>query len=176
MSWMLVGLTGLSLPAALLGPALPPLARLVGQTLPTSPNAQLLGLTAAALGLLAGWSGLADRLVAPISIQAARGFRVGDGWIGLAVRPALVLAYAANRLDRDLHEFSLSMGRRGLALASATRYFEEADLDGLIRQLVRAALSLGAGARRLQTGFVSRELLLAAAGAALILVLALAVP
>jgi hypothetical protein len=67
------------------------------------------------------------------------------------------------------------VGRYALALALASRYFDEVDLDGLIRQLVHAAQSLGAGARRLQTGFVSRELLLATAGAALILALALAV-
>ncbi len=199
--WMVVGLAGLSLLAAFLGPALGDIARLVSQTLPANASAQLLGLSAATLGLVAGWSGFADRLVAPISIQAARGFRVGDGWIGLVVRPALVLAYAADRLDRGLLEFSLSVGRRGLVaahgpvaridarvervvmavgtggllLARASRRFDDVDLDGLIRQLVRAAQSLGMRARRLQTGFVSRELLVATAGAALILVLALAV-
>jgi NADH-quinone oxidoreductase subunit L len=200
-SWMLVGLTGLSLLAAFLGPALGPIARLVGQTLPTNASAQVFGLSAAALGLLAGWSGFADRLMAPLSIPATRGFRVSDGWIGLVVRPGFVLAYAADRLDRDLHEFSLSVGRRGLVaahgpvaridarvervvmaagttgliLARASRRFDEVDLDGLIRQLVHAAQSLGARARRLQTGLVSRELLLATAGAALIVILALAV-
>ena len=201
MSWMLVGLTGLSFLAAFVGPGLGPIARLVGQTLPANASAQLLGLTAAALGLLGGWSGFADRVVAPISIQAAQGFRVGDGWIGLVVRPALVLAYAADRLDRGLLEFSLSVGRRGLGaargpvvridagvervvmatgtsgfvLARASRRFDDVDLDGLIRQLVHTAQSLGVRARHLQTGFVSRELLLASAGAALIVILALAV-
>jgi NADH-quinone oxidoreductase subunit L len=173
--WMLFGLAGMSLLAAFLGPPLGPLARLVGQTLPANTGAQLLALSAAALGLLAGWSGFPDWLMAPISIQAARGFRVGDGWIGFMVRPALVLAYIADRLDRGMYESNLWVGQRGLAIALASRRFDEVDLDGLIRQLIQAAQSLGGRARQLQTGFVSRELLLAAIGAALMLVLALAV-
>jgi NADH-quinone oxidoreductase subunit L len=199
-SWMLVGLAGLSLLAAFLGPTLGPIARLVGQTLPANASAQLLGLGATALGLLAGWSGFADRLVAPIAIQAARGFRLGEGWIDVAVRPALALARAADRIDRTLYEASLSVanaglfmatgplahsdavieravlavGSDGLLLARASRRFDEVGLDGLIRELVHAAQWLGARARRLQSGFVSRELVMATAGAALILALALA--
>jgi NADH-quinone oxidoreductase subunit L len=69
----------------------------------------------------------------------------------------------------------MAAGTTGLILARASRRFDEVDLDGLIRQLVHAAQSLGARARRLQTGLVSRELLLATAGAALIVILALAV-
>jgi hypothetical protein len=74
-----------------------------------------------------------------------------------------------------MYESNLWVGQRGLAIALASRRFDEVDLDGFIRQLVQAAQSLGGRARQLQTGFVSRELLLAAIGAALMLVLALAV-
>lgn len=174
-SWMLVGLASLSLLAAFLGPTLDTIARLVGQALPANASAQLLGLSVSAFGLLVGWSGFADRLVARIAAPAVRGFRIGDGWIDLVVRPGLALAYAADRMDRGLYESGLSAGRYGLDLANASRRFDEVDLDGLIRQLVHGAQWLGARARRLQTGFVPRELLVAAAGAALMLVLALAV-
>jgi len=192
MAWMLVGLAGVSLLATFLGPALVPTAQFVGGRLPTNVSSQLLGF--------AGWSGLTDRLAAPIASPAARGFRVGDGWIDVAVRPALALARAADRLDLSLYDTSVSAGRIGLGLATgplaradalverlvlavgsdglllarASRRFDEVDLDGLIGQLVRATQLLGERVRRLQTGFVSRELLLAASGAAVILVLALA--
>ena len=200
MAWMLVGLAGVSLLATFLGPALVPTAQFVGGRLPTNVSSQLLGFGTAVLGLLAGWSGFTDRLAAPIASPAARGFRVGDGWIDVAVRPALALARAADRLDLSLYDTSVSAGRIGLGLATgplaradalverlvlavgsdglllarASRRFDEVDLDGLIGQLVRATQLLGERVRRLQTGFVSRELLLAASGAAVILVLALA--
>jgi NADH-quinone oxidoreductase subunit L len=174
-SWMLGGLAGLTLLAALLGPALEPVARLVGETLPTNTNAAALGVCATALGLLAGWSGVADRLMAPIATPAARGFRIGAGWIDVAVRPALTLARVADRLERTLYASSQWVGRRGLDLARAARSFDDADLDGLIQQLARETQSLGERARGFQSGLVSRELLLAAAGAAAIVVLALAV-
>ena len=186
--------------ATFLGPALVPTAQFVGGRLPTNVSSQLLGFGTAVLGLLAGWSGFTDRLAAPIASPAARGFRVGDGWIDVAVRPALALARAADRLDLSLYDTSVSAGRIGLGLATgplaradalverlvlavgsdglllarASRRFDEVDLDGLIGQLVRATQLLGERVRRLQTGFVSRELLLAASGAAVILVLALA--
>ena len=200
MAWMLVGLAGVSLLATFLGPALVPTAQFVGGRLPTNVSSQLLGFGTAVFGLLAGWSGFTDRLAAPIASPAARGFRVGDGWIDVAVRPALALARAADRLDLSLYDTSVSAGRIGLGLATgplaradalverlvlavgsdglllarASRRFDEVDLDGLIGQLVRATQLLGERVRRLQTGFVSRELLLAASGAAVILVLALA--
>ena len=186
MAWMLVGLAGVSLLATFLGPALVPTAQFVGGRLPTNVSSQLLGFGTAVLG--------------PIASPAARGFRVGDGWIDVAVRPALALARAADRLDLSLYDTSVSAGRIGLGLATgplaradalverlvlavgsdglllarASRRFDEVDLDGLIGQLVRATQLLGERVRRLQTGFVSRELLLAASGAAVILVLALA--
>jgi NADH-quinone oxidoreductase subunit L len=175
MSWMLVGLAGLSMLAAFLGPSLEPIARLVGETLPASVTAQLLGLGVMAVGLLVGWSGFADRLVAPIALAAAQGFRVGDGWIDVVARPGLMLARALAHIDAVIDRAVRAVGSDGLQLARASRRFDDVDLNGLIGQLVRVARWLGERAQRLQTGFVSRELLLAAAGTAVILVLALAV-
>jgi NADH-quinone oxidoreductase subunit L len=201
LGWMLVGLGGLTLVAGALGPSLGLIAQLVGQPLPDNTTTRLLGLAATLLGLVAGWSGLTERLVAPIAVPAARGFRLGDGWISIAVRPALRVARTCDRVDRQLYALGPGLGRLGvrlaggpfartdafveaavqavadggLALARGGRRFDEAELDGLIAQLVRSTRALGGGARRLQSGFVSRELVLAACGAAVVFVLALAV-
>jgi NADH-quinone oxidoreductase subunit L len=198
---MLLGLGGLTLLATTLGPALGLIAQLIGEPLPDNIITPFLGPTAALVGLVAGWSGLAERLVAPIAAPAARGFRPGDGWIDVVVRPALYVALACDRVDRHLYALGpglgglglrlaggplwrtdaliegavQAVGSTGLVLARAGRHFDEADLDGLIARLVQATRALAARARRLQSGFVSRELVLAACGAAAVFVLALAV-
>ena len=87
----------------------------------------------------------------------------------------VALAVAPLATEAKVPQVVMAAGTKGLVLAQASRRFDDADLDGLLQQLVHTAQLLGARARRLQTGFVSRELLLATAGAALILGLALAV-
>jgi NADH-quinone oxidoreductase subunit L len=77
-------------------------------------------------------------------------------------------------VDRGLYALGPGVGRLAVDLAYAARQFDEVDLDGLIAWLVEAVRTLGARARKLQTGFVSRELVLAAAGAAGVFILALA--
>jgi NADH-quinone oxidoreductase subunit L len=65
----------------------------------------------------------------------------------------------------------LGVGRAGLAVAQASRLTDEKGIDGLIFTLVRGTRDLGRRARRLQTGLVHKELLLAVTGGALILTL-----
>jgi NADH-quinone oxidoreductase subunit L len=172
--WMLLGVAGLTVLSVTLGAALQPIARFVGEPLPDNITIRFLGLAVSLSGLAAGWFGLADWLVAPVAVQAARGFRLGNGWIDVAVRPAFVLSRACEQVDRGLYALGPGVGRLAVDLAYAARRFEEADLDGLIAWLVEAVRTLGARARKLQTGFVSRELVLAAAGAAGVFILALA--
>jgi NADH-quinone oxidoreductase subunit L len=193
LSWMMVGLLLLALVAATLGLALRPLADLLGAELPESSTSMALGGLATVAGLLIGWFVPAARLLGPLRAWAEAGFRIGNGWLDVAVRPALVLAAIGNALDGALHDVGLSAGRAvlhvargpavavdgllyagslatgeaGLELAWATRALDERGLDGLIFGLVGEVRALGDRARRLQSGLVYRELVVAAAGAAL---------
>lgn len=171
--WMGAALAVLVGLAAVLGFAAEPLARLTGGEPPRDLATALLVLTLAlaAGGLLLGWFVSAGRLLGPLGAPAEEGFRVAGGFDGLVARPALVLARVLDRLDRCIHAGVLGVGGLGLALARASRLADEKGIDGLIAALVRGLRELGGRARELQSGLVHRELLLAAAGTALILVL-----
>jgi NADH-quinone oxidoreductase subunit L len=86
-------------------------------------------------------------------------------------RPALATARALDHLDRGIHAAVLGVGRVGLAAAHASRLVDERGIDGLIAALVRGTRELGGRARKLQSGLVHRELLIAVAGVALIFAL-----
>lgn len=166
--WMGAGLAALVVLAAALGVAEGPIARLVGEDIPRNLPAAGLGLTLALGGLLLGWVVPAGRLLGPLREPAEGGFRLG-GFDGLVARPALALARAADGLDSGIHRGVLDVGGAALALARAARLTDDAGIDRLIAALVRGTRELGGRARELQTGLVHKELLLAAAGAALIL-------
>lgn len=190
------GLAGLAALAATLGPALQPLGDLLAVAIPEGLAALVAGLVAAAAGLALGWAGLGVRVPGPAHAWAAAGFRLGDGFGGLVVRPALALARVADRLDRRLdravrdvgdaalttagsataldardHDAVAQIGRASLALARATRRTDERGIDGLIAALVRGTRGLGDRVRHLQSGLVHRELALATGGALLLLAL-----
>jgi NADH-quinone oxidoreductase subunit L len=167
--WMGAGLAALVALAAALGLAEGPLARLIGSEILRDLATAILGLALALGGLLLGWLIPAGRLLGPVREPAGRGFRVGGGGDGLVARPALAMARAADLLDRGIHTSVLGVGSAALAVAQAARLTDDAGIDRLIAALVRGTRDLGGRARELQTGLVHRELLLAAAGAALIL-------
>jgi len=178
--WMGTGLAALVALAVVLGVVLAPLGGLLGAELPGFGLSVLLGLApvmglaAALLGLLVGWLVPAGRLLGPLLRPAERGFRVGGGFDGLVARPALALARASARFDDGVvHGAVRAFGHFGLAVAGATRLADDSGIDGLIGGLVRGTRALGGRARALQTGLVHKELLLAAAGTALIFVLVL---
>jgi len=97
--WMGAALAGLALLAAALGLALRPLDRLLGAATPENSIALAGALLAAAVGLVLGWSVPVARQLGPLRASAAAGFRVAGGLEALVVRPALVLAALAARLD-----------------------------------------------------------------------------
>jgi NADH-quinone oxidoreductase subunit L len=170
--WMGAGLAALVGLAATLGPALPPLARLVGTELPEGIGlGAVLGAVLALAGLALGWFVPAGRLLGPLRGPAETGFRIGGGFDGLVARPALATARALDHLDRGIHAAVLGVGRVGLAAAHASRLVDERGIDGLIAALVRGTRELGGRARKLQSGLVHRELLIAVAGVALIFAL-----
>jgi len=170
--WMGVGFTVLTVLAAVLGLALPPVADLLGIEPPGETLLVVaLGLVVALIGLALGWAFPADRLLGPLSGLAGTGFRVGGGFDGLVVRPALAFARALDALDRGIHAGVLAVGSAALAVANASRATDEKGIDGLIVALGRSARRLGNRARTLQTGLVHKELLLAAVGGALVFAL-----
>jgi NADH-quinone oxidoreductase subunit L len=173
LSWMVFALAGLAGLTTVFGLLLEPIARLLHVALPENSTLLLVGPLVALAGLAAGWTGLAERAVTPVRTPAAAGFRVADGWITVAVRPALVLAQVAQRFEAALDDTVGRVGSAGLTLGLACRRFDESDLDGLIVALVETARRLGTSARQVQSGFVSRELALAVIGTGALLLLLL---
>lgn len=196
--WMGIGLGALALLAVILGLARAPIGELLRVEIPETTLALALGLLAAASGLAAGWFVAGDRLLGPISHLALTGFRLDGGLDGLVVRPVLALAASGNDLDRRIHAAVLRIGHAALVLAAsasrldsaihgvvegvgdvalrlahASRHSDEAGIEALIDRLVSGTRQLAARVRLLQSGFISRELLVAAGATALVLLLVL---
>ncbi len=194
--WMGAALAGLALLAATLGLALRPIDHLLSAAVPENSIGLAGALLAAALGLVVGWSVPVARLLGPLRTSAETGFRVAGGLDALVVRPALVLAALAARLDGVIlrgvfavgrgalgvarvadrvdagdHAAVMGVGRVSLVLAALSRRTDEGGIDRAIADLVRGTRNLGAQARRLQSGFVSRELVVAVGGGMLLVVL-----
>jgi len=194
--WMGAGMTVLVVFAATLGVAAQPLSRLIGMVLPESTLALAAGLSMALLGLLIGWAVPVERMPERFCLVGETGFRVGDGVRTFIVRPVLALSRVADRFERVLGSGTQSVGYRvarvaswagvvdarlqagvqavgeaGQMLARLSRGFDERVIDGLIAALVRGVRALDARARALQSGFVSRELVFAVGGAALLVLL-----
>lgn len=184
--------------AATLGLAFPIIGRLLGVDIPEAASAVTLGLGAAGVGLAAGALLPAERLLGSLVAPARRGFRVDGGVDRLVVGPATALGRALDRTDRSLHRGVLAVGEGAvvvarssravdagvqavvagtgqvaLDLAAAAHLVDAAGIDRLIADLVTSTRRLGEHARRLQTGLVHRELLVAAAGTAIVVVLLL---
>lgn len=168
-SWMGVGIFGLVALAVGLGFALEPLAKLVGDELPKDTLTMILGAAVALSGLALGWFVSAGRMLGPARAPAAKGFRIGGGFEQFVAQPALAVARATDAFDDGIHRGVLGVGRAGLAVAQASRLTDEKGIDGIIFALVRGTRDLGRRARRLQTGLVHKELLLAVTGGVVIL-------
>ena len=196
--WMGTGLGVLAGLAASLGVVAALIDRLLGVPVPEGLAATLLGLTAAVLGLLVGWSLSVERLPVQARQTLLNGFRLDGGLAGLIGQPLLALANRCDRCDRIVHTAVLGIGNRALGLsvmgrklddgihggvdrvglaslmtAQVSRTLDQQGLDGLIADLVAQIRRISGLARRLQTGLVHRELLLAVAGAAIVLLLVL---
>lgn len=194
--WMGAGVAVLAALAATLGLTVPYAGPSLGTPLPENLAALAFGLAFAVVGLAAGWFVPPARLLGPVAAVAERGFRVAGGVVAFVVCPTELLAGAADRCDRAIHggvltighgvsvvahglaqwdggvhRGVLAVGQASVALAKRSRRFDERGIDGAIAALVRGLRDLDLRARRLQSGFVSRELVLAAGGALLLLVL-----
>ncbi len=161
-----------------------------------------MGLAVGLGGLALGWFVAPARLLGPLLTSAQNGFAVSGGMDGLILRPALAMAAAcefferrllaaqvglirgvglgmarlADRADAALFALSLWIGRQSMRLGLATRYTDTDGIDAAIFGLVRRVIAAGGRARRLQSGFIHRELALTFAGIAVVVGVLLAVP
>ncbi len=198
LDWMGAGLAALAALAVTLGLALRPLGAMLAIEIPEGLGSSSAGLVAAFAGLAFGWSAWSDRFLGSARAWAARGFRLGGGFVEFVVRPTLALARAVGVLDgridaavrrvgrgalavagatgateRRDHATVEALGRAALTLAARSRQTDERDIDGLIAGLVRGTSDLAGRVRRLQTGLIHRELALAVGGVVALLALLL---
>lgn len=190
------GLAGLALLAVLLGVVAEPLSDFLDLHIPEDVSGLVAGLVAAVVGLLGGWMRVDTRLPRAVQVAARNGFRLGGGYAGLVANPSMRMAQFGDHLDRAIHAgvFAagrgtlsmaanwnqldvfvhrgvLAVGANSMAAARISRTTDEDGIDELIRRLVRSTAQLGMRARRLQTGLIHRELLLAAGATVLVAVL-----
>jgi len=170
LGWMTLGLTGLVTLAVILGATFPSIEVLLDQSLSGNPLAQLLGLSAALIGLALGRFIPGWRLLGPLLPWARQGFAIAGGFDTWVVQPAYAIARACEQLERGLYNGVLAVGRAGLAMSRAARWGDERGIDGLIFSLVRGVHELGNRARTLQSGLIHREMAIMVAGTALIFV------
>ncbi len=175
--FMAAGLWGLAALAATLGAAFGPLEALLGAAIAEGPRfLPLLGLAAAAGGLVLGWTLPPDRLLGPLFRQAETGFGIARALEALSTRPVLALAEAVERLETAVLSGILASGRAGLALAGAARRIDRDAIDGAIFALVDRLWGFGQRLRRLQSGLIHRELALSMIGIALLVAVLLIAP
>lgn len=174
---MAVGFGALVLLATVLGAGFGPIETLLNAHLPEAGLlAPAFGLTAALSGLMLGWFIAPKRLLGPLAAPAARGFVMAGGMDGLILRPALALAAICERFEQWLYNAVLAIGRLNLRFGRAARKTDADGIDRLIFGLVRRTIAIGSRARRLQSGFIHRELALTGIGIALIALALLAAP
>lgn len=161
-----------------------------------------MGLAVGFGGLALGWIITPARLLGPLLAPARNGFAVAGGMDGLILRPALTIAAACesfeqrllaaqiglirnlglgtahlvNRGDDALFALSIWIGQQSLRLGRGAKSTDTNGIDAAIFGLVRWLIAVGAQARRLQSGFIHRELALTAIGIALIVTVLLAAP
>ncbi len=168
---VLVGLT------VTLGAGFGPLEAMLGVGADAKPwIVPAMGLGVGLGGLLLGWSIAPARLLGPLLAPARNGFVVLGGMDGLVARPALALAAQCERFEQGLFAAVLAIGRAGLAAGSVVRRTDRETIDGMIFGLVEYTIDLGGRVRRLQSGFIHRDLALTAAGIALLIGVLLAAP
>ena len=163
----------------------------------------LTGLAVGLVGLALGWAVAPARLLGPLLGPASRGFEIAGGMQALVARPALALAAVCDRIDgwiigtvvlggvaggaralaalTEAIEIRLlavvrAIGRINLSLGQFSRRTDRDTIDGAIFGLVDRTIALGARARRLQSGFIHREMALTFAGIVLVIGVLIAAP
>jgi len=175
--FMAAGLGVLVVLAAVLALGFGPLEHLLdAELVEAGLLAPALGLTAALSGLALGWLVKPRRLMGPVFGWAQRGFAVFGGMETFVARPALAIATACEHLERWLYDWVLGFGRINLSLGWLARKIDITGIDGFIFGLVRQTINAGSRLRKLQSGFIHREMALAVIGMAVIVAILLAAP
>ena len=181
---MRAGLLGLLGFVAAGGFFLPGVMGLAGFALPEATVAQLTGLTAAALGLGAGWLLPMADFESPALNFARRNYPLAGGYAALVARPMLALAAGCARFDTSLSQFVAGLGCAGLALAgrgatadqrlsqlpaylgqtgtrlaALARQTDDAGISAAVRAVAAGVRRSGQLSRRTQSGLIHRELL-----------------
>ena len=174
---MAVGMGVLVALAATLGFGFKPLEAMLGAHLP-EPGwiIPAMGLAVGLGGLALGWALVPARLLGPLLNPARKGFAVAGGMDALVARPALALAAACERVEQRLLAAVLATGQINLSIGDNARRTDRDAIDGAIFGLVDRTIALGDRARRLQSGFIHREMALTFAGIALVIGVLLAAP
>ncbi|MDX5895156.1 NADH-quinone oxidoreductase subunit L [Rubrobacter radiotolerans] len=170
--WMGAALGVLALLSTTVGFMMNPLGNLLGTELPKGLFAAILGITFSVAGLALGWFVPAPNLLGSLREPALRGFGLDGGIHEVAVRPALAMARTLDRFDRRVHSTVNALARGAMVVANLTVRTDERGIDGFILALVDTTRDLGGSARRLQSGLVHRELVLAVVGGGIILAFA----
>lgn len=201
--WMALGMGILVALSAGLGLGLVALEEVLGADI-EQPDwiVPAMGLAVGIGGLALGWIITPAQLLGPLLAPARNGFSVAGGMDGLILRPALTIAAACGsfeqrllaaqiglirnlglgtahlvaRGDDALFAFSIWIGQQSLRLGRGTKSTDTNGIDAAIFGLVRWLIAVGAQVRRLQSGFIHRELALTAIGIALIVTVLLAAP
>ena len=190
--------------AATLGFGFKPLEAMLGAHLP-DPGwiVPAMGLAVGAGGLALGWALSPARLLGPLLTPARSGFAVAGGMDALVARPALAVSWFCDRTDdwiirrivlgsivagaqslsRKVEQAEgrllaavRAVGRINLSLGRFSLRTDRDAIDRAIFGLVDRTVALGARARRLQSGFIHREMALTFAGIALVVGVLLAAP
>lgn len=161
-----------------------------------------MGLAVGLSGLTLGWFVAPAKLLGPLLGPAQDGFAIAGGMDGVIRRPALAIAAACEAFeqrllaaqvrlirgiglgtaqlvdgaDRALYAFSIWIGQQSMRLGLATKFTDTNGIDAAIFGFVRRMIVTGASARRLQSGFIHRELALTFAGIAVVVGVLLAAP
>ncbi len=199
---MAAGMAALVGLAVVLGAVFIPLERLLdAEMAQVWLVAPILGLSAAMSGLALGWFVPVARLLGGLLPMAQGGFVVAGGIDGLILRPTLAIAAACEQLEqrmlsivygigqtalslttfiaaveRWLYHAALAIGRVNLSLGQSAQRMDRDGIDAAIFGLVRRTIETGARARRLQSGFIHRELAITTVGIAIIIVALFAAP
>ncbi len=174
---MAVGMGVLVILAATLGFVFKPLEAMLGAHLGEPVwTVPAMGLAVGLGGLALGWLLAPARLLGPLLTSARNGFPVAGGMDALVVRPALALANACERVEQGLLAAVLTIGRTNLSIGGFTLRFDRDAIDRAIFGFVNRTIALGTRARRLQSGFIHREMALTVAGIAVVTGVLLAAP
>ena len=202
--YMALGMGVLVTLAATLGFGFKPLEEMLGAELPAPAwIIPAMGLAVGLGGLALGWILPPARLLGPLLAPAQNGFAVGGGMDALVVQPALDMARLCDRLDAwiirrvvlggivagaqalsrkieraegGLLALVNAVGQLNLSLGQFSLRTDRDTIDRSIFGLVDRTITLGTRARRLQSGFIHREMALTFAGIAVVVGVLLAAP